>query len=296
MIDNITDIFIFFWYGNNNKHIFIGSKIPLENEANRNLHWQHIWSHIKVQNDNGHGVYYLFETTNLYKKRKNIKWNIPRARIAFQQEIDFLILRRYYKSQYEYKLIRVLGLGYDPQKAQWHKLKRKVILGILGLRVLCLFAFYNITLIQFLKLAFYDFLRSMKSEIPIILPSAIWLDRVDMSKGDLSVFQHGMVWYYVFVSTILLHLSKKPNNFMLYRKELENEGIQDIEKTWLMIVRKIEGHRIVDGSISHQISHLWNKMKQSSNMLLHSQKRNIFQDSLTSMEIADVKRYNKFDA
>ncbi|KAL5672189.1 hypothetical protein ACJX0J_016495, partial [Zea mays] len=90
-----------------------------------------------------HGVYYLFESTNLYKSifiLDYINWNILRARIAFQQE----------KSQHIHNMDTSWGATIDchfigsaiwkdcegknksPQKAQWHKLKRK-ILGILGL-------------------------------------------------------------------------------------------------------------------------------------------------------------------
>ncbi|KAL5680953.1 hypothetical protein ACJX0J_007338, partial [Zea mays] len=119
------------WYGNNNKHIFIGSnnttgKLKMKQMAN-------IWSHIKcisivkltISSELFLVVFITFLnplTCHVY-----VISMYKRARIAFQQE----------KSQYEYQKTYSWkdceGKNKSPQKAQWHKLKRKVILGILGL-------------------------------------------------------------------------------------------------------------------------------------------------------------------
>ncbi|XP_035820949.1 uncharacterized protein [Zea mays] len=54
-------------------------------------------------------------------------------------------------------------------------------------------------------------------------------ERVDMSKGDLSVFQHGVDLLRAHTVTYQENIYDKM--VWLYRKELENEGNQDIEKT-----------------------------------------------------------------
>ncbi|KAL5648864.1 hypothetical protein ACJX0J_039673, partial [Zea mays] len=76
---------------------------------------------------------------------------------------------------------------------------------------------------QRIKLAFYDFLRSQLCARTLNLRNAIWLDCVDMSKGDLSVFQHGVD---------LLGAYRITYQENMYDKMVwYNEGIRDIEKT-----------------------------------------------------------------
>ncbi|KAL5672354.1 hypothetical protein ACJX0J_016660, partial [Zea mays] len=194
------------------------------------------------------------------------------------------------------KLIRVLGLGYEwkdgeginksPQKAQWHKLKRKLQDLWLGVNTIDAragkeFILHAATLMgnQFLFPDGYaSNLATCITQLCARTLNAIWLD---------SIYSEG----------IGLHTKKKYmkrwfgiNNLWLNVREIEGRRIVEL---WLMahIMEKILnfmtladiGQWFYFGVIGlirkhqpciYQISHLWNKMKHFCNMLLCIYKEN----------------------